>query len=277
LFCLAWKIEAIFHGGLTSGVGAFTPFIATHSPIVYFVEPPSQKDLQTIHYSCDIGEGLNKNYRLIDQLSYGAFKLSELSSNSDDFFFSFSFGLINSGASGSSTVANRALKSFENSLLETCDFSQKKLEKYFQKFFKCLPAFAKLFFKKEITKIGEASFLLTSVLSLNIIFSLYNLNQKHLSVSDFMRLIENLNNCQNIYIISQTLSLFTANFYNLIKERARKLEDEYGVGFKLTNNTHGGYLLFVTAFQRAKNGLFKIVEEIKKEFGNEVSIDWTSW
>lgn len=277
IFRLAWKIEAIFHGGLTSGIGSFAPLISSRSPIVYFCEPPHMHDPHKINYSCDIGQSQVKNYELIDRIKYGAFKLSEISSNPVDYFFPFHFGLINSGAGGSSVVANRALQQFENSILEISDFSQKNLQNFFQKSFNSRPAYDRLFSDREAGKIGEAFFLLAALLSMNIIYSLYKLNQKFLSPGDFNRLIKNMNCYLNIYGISQTLSVYTNKFFELLKEKTRNFEDEFGLAFKLSNNTHGGYVIFATATQRSRDKLMEIISEMQKELSKNISIDWTSW
>ena len=277
LFRLAWKIEAIFHGGVTSGMGAFTAFIASRSPICYFIEPPKTQ-INQINFSCDIGQTEIKNYDIINQLSYGAFRLNELSRDSGDFFFPFDFGLISSGTSGAAVIANRSLKNFENDLSGTTEYFQKELYPFLQNpFFKCLPRFTNIFAEGGIHKTWNAFLLTIAYLSINTLAALQKLNQKYLSPPDFLRLIKTMNQSQSIYRLINIVSSSTEQLYSLLEYKCRRILDEYGVGLKLTNNTHGGYIIFALAYQKLREKIFKIVEEARQESDEPLSIDWMSW
>jgi len=282
LFRFAWKLESIFHGGLTSGVGAFTPFIGGRSPIAYFIEEPladgDEKKSGGIKFFCDIGQGVQKNFNLIDRMRFNAFRVSELSVDKREFFFPFDFGLINSSASGASIIANRALECMGEMLQETEPFFQKIFIPYLeQRGFTRSAIFKETFSPNPAQKVWGSLLHIISTFSVNILFALHQLNRKYFSASDFGRLAENLNKYQNIYRIVGTSSLFTERLYSLLEQKVRSLNYECGVGFKLTNNTHGGFIIFVINSHRLRKKIFEVVEEVKKEIKESITVDWISW
>ncbi len=274
IFRYSWKLEMIFHGGLTSGTGALAPLIPGNSPIVYFIKTENTEVGGSFGHGCDAGKQAKKDYNFIDNLDYQAFRVSELNGDNEDYFCPFDFGLIGTGEATTNIIANRALEIFEQNTLQTKDFANKISNHIKEKHGVDFEFFSPILKNNNQDSVLKDFYSLVSVWSANILQALFELNQKCLSVESFKKLNRNLKKYNSLFECMEIHHPFSSKVYDLIEQRCGKTEDDYGVGLKFLNVSHGGYLLFVAGSDRARQRLAKIVEDLKTELEEEISIDW---
>ena len=266
IFRLAWKIESIYHAGVTSGRGAFVPFVHSAYPVIYFM----------INQSPSWGSEPKKIFEAIDKSKYWGFRLNEFFDfEVPSYHWPIDFGLIYSGYENSTASIIRMIPNIQEDFMEVAG---KIKEKIHQKITDPKDREACRFYDhggKEAAweKIIEA----LGIISLKIASSLETLLRKGYSEEHLQEFFKSLNQYQNILHILEASTTSIDHICFSVFERGRKLDIVSGVGAKLTGAGHGGDVVFAAPIGIFRKSVEELINELRTFYNKEISLDYASW
>lgn len=274
IFRLAWKIESIFHAGASSGRGALIPLIDSFYPIIYFLTDQSNqsstaKRKNVFSYFEPLSS--QERYEIIDTTSYQAFRLDELFDLPiHSYYWPIDFGLIYSGYENSTASIIKMLPNIQADLKETLVKIREQLKKKRVHFNQ-----ADHFRKSQDpwqTIIGSLG-----IISLKIASAFEDLIKRGHSEEHLQELFKSINQYQNVLHILEASTTSIDHICFSVYEKSRKLDIVSGAGAKLVGAGHGGDVLFTAPIGIFRKSIEELVEELKKSYNKEITLDYASW
>lgn len=267
IFREAWKLNSSVRYGISSGSSIFSCLASSRYPLVYFSESKGKKGS---HISYNVTHDIDE----IDKLKYWAFDIGKFFGLESNPVWAVDFGLIYSGSPKHSARITHTLAQMDEYLSEVNVF----VEKSFGKSKKAdIPGFIHDDFKGSGVKEFRDNYISSlSFLTVDIVRSL---RETFLKGSD--EALANLFRSINLYdnIIYSLNDNFNSVRYirGFIKEDIKNNTDGVGVATKVCGLGRGGDIIFVAPYGVLRNHIYQAKEEIAKNIGKEVVLDYLSW
>lgn len=251
---LAWKIESILHGDLTSGSTVIAPMIGGDYPTICF--PPHQ-DLSNLQ------NHWQTRYSHLDNKKIAAARLNEFFEFKSLPSWSFDFGLIYSGDSRPTSAVHQISIARRNELHQV--LTKAKHLNFLKPY--VLP--------KEHS--WDSYMQALKINSLEILLNFREVFEKGLSEKVMRDFFLSINRYQDLLNVVTTHSTGIESVENLLRQKVYELGDEFGIGTKTSGGGIKGDVLFVTAYHSIRDTLDNLLEHLSRSLKLDFFLDYASW
>lgn len=272
-FRQAWKFSSLLHDGISTGSAAFTSFVGSVYPIVYYSE--RRGGLTVTSNDPRVPLNIRDNYAILDRLFYGGLALDELFNWKDQPTWPVECFLIYSGKKG----GGRLTKSFgeiDDILGEVAEMVTESFAFTSNESNAFTPIFYQLYQKEGLEGLRTNYLGLAGILSLQVLYGLREIFE--LGSSD--RSTDSLFRAVNWYHDAlKLLGRWTPSIEAFTNQLYSALGSQLGIdkiGIKLTGSGRGGDLLVVTSADNAQSVIEDELSRLRKLAGSNVWLDFAS-
>jgi len=274
VFRLAWKIECILHGDISSGTTAFTPFIFGDYPVVYFSEKRGGA-FDDLAPGCRFPKNIAGQYDVLDKIFYQGISFNELFKFKTLPSWPIDFGLIYSGDVRTTATTNIAVEEVRD-ILKDCSFlNQKIFGKYLEN--KPYPDFYNIGLEKEWRKLWDKYIDALNVAVLETLNAFGVILKEGLTTEGIKKFFRAINSQHLILKVINLSSPILDYIGDFIQKEVKRLKDEYGAGCKLLGSGKKGDILFAVAYHGLRDSIDRIIKQMREETKEDIWLDYASW
>ncbi len=268
-FRLAWKIEAILHGGASSGATVLAAFVNSNYPIIYFSEKRSgRKDAsgKTRFPAYD-----PKTISIFDKIEFRCFGLDELEPDITG-EWPIDFGLIYSGDFIRTPMVIKSMPDFEGHLERVRALIKEKIGSIIKK----MPSHIVLTdIIKSPQEIRNSYMRSINATAARVFYNLIWTFRAGGSDARFAKLADTINIYQDslrTFNISSPRLDFICD--SIVHEGEKRNEK---IGCKLSGSGKKGDILFVAPCNSFREDIWTIISGLRDETREDISLDYASW
>lgn len=276
IFRLAWKIEAINHGDISSGTTAYTPLTRTLYPVIFFSEKRGG-DFHKLAPGARFPKNVRGNYGILDRIYYRGISLDKLIGFESAPSWPIDFGLIYSGDIRTTSSTNVAIEEIRESLDEASPFVVETFSDLFRPEKQNIPFFYELCTKEGWRGLWQnyLNALITS--SLETLLAFKKIFHEGLTSGSLKLFFRSINTHHDQLKAINLSSNILEYICRKIQDEVEKLGDEYGAGVKLLGSGEKGDILFALAYHGLRDQIHRVITTMRRETKEDIWLDYASW
>ncbi len=276
VFRLSWKMNAIFHGNVSSGGSSFAPFIYTPFPVVYFSEKRAEINDKENFSNIRFPKYLDGDWRGYEQIFYGAIKFEELFNYKSLPNWPIDFGAIYSGDERMTATTHGTIGEIRDILKTTTDLVKEDFAPYMANL-PVTPYFYKLATKHGWRGLWNIYVDPTIVSSMEVLNAFRDLFEKGLADKSIKNLFAALNRMSAIYQVLELSSPLFQYIQKYLNDDMIRLGDPHGAATKPLGCGKKGDLLFVLPYHGLRDQIDRVINEMIEETKEHMYLDYASW
>lgn len=272
MFRQAWQLEALLHGGTSSGRGILASCVSSFYPLVHVSERRS--NLATDHQTKK-PTGIGTNYALLETVNYLAFRLDELFDLEALAYWPIDYGLIFSGSKSMSLASIQKIPYLQEELRGVV---HQFTNRFRERAEAASPgASMEAFLQTDHADPWGSVVETMSTISMRMIMATEKMIRHGHTDTSLQEFFRSINQYQQLLRIIDVSTPAIDQICFQLSSRARKLDVVSGIGTKSTGGGHGGDVLFAAPSGVFRRTITDLVSELQTDYNPDIYLDYATW